>query len=135
MSISSRSTEILLRFNPAAEVCPFRLPHLGFSLASALRSRRAALDSPSLWTLDVVSWNPFLVVCLRAGCHGWDVCASDWNTLISSTLLGGAALRAITTSATLLWEVWCDPDSVEEVNDADEAGKDEEVEEDTKLID
>jgi hypothetical protein len=105
------------------------LPSLGFSLASALWPRRAALDGSSLWTLDVVSRDPLLVVCLGPSCHGWALCASNRHALVRSTLLGSAAFRAIATFA-LPRKVGRNPNSVEKVDDTDEAGEEEEIKED-----
>ena len=77
----------------------------------------------------MVSWNPFLVVRLRPGRHSWAISTCGGDAFVCSTLFGCTTLCAI-TSAALLGEVGCDPDSVEEIDDADEAGEEEEVEED-----
>jgi hypothetical protein len=78
----------------------------------------------------MVSWDPFLVVRLRPGRHSWAISTRSWDAFVCSALFGCTTLCAITTSAALLGEVGCDPDSVEEIDDADEAGEEEEVEED-----
>src|SRR2546423_10992289 len=112
-----------------AGICLTRLSSSGFSLASALGPGRAALDSPCLRLLDMVSWDPFLVVRLRPGRHSGAISTRGWDAFVCGALFGYTTLCAI-TSAALLGEVGCDPDSVEEIDDADEAGEEEEVEED-----
>ena len=78
----------------------------------------------------MVSWDPFLVVRLRPGRHSRAISTRGWDAFVCGALFGCTTLCAITTSAALLGEVGCDPDSVEEIDDADEAGEEEEVEED-----
>jgi hypothetical protein len=107
--------------------------HLGFRLASALWSGRATLDGPGLRSLDMVSWDPFLVICLRSSCHSRAIFTGSWDAFVSSALLWPTTLSTVAASA-FLGEVWRDPDSVEEVDHTDEAREDEEVEEDTSDI-
>lgn len=79
----------------------------------------------------MLSWNPILIVCLRSGGgHSRAVRTRDRNAFVGGTFLGSAALYALAAaSGALLWEVGRDPDGVEEINDAANASKDEEVEE------
>jgi hypothetical protein len=49
---------------------------------------------------------------------------------VCGALFGYTTLCAITTSVALLGKVGRDPDSVEEIDNADEAGEEEKVEED-----
>ena len=74
--------------------------------------------------------DPVLVVGLGAGGDGRSVDAGGrGDALVCCALFGGAAGGAL-----LLGEVGNDPDGVEEVDDADEAGEDEEVEEDAGVV-
>ena len=93
-----------------------------FRLAPALWPWSTALDSSSFRTLHVMCRNPILVVSLGSGRDGWTICTSDWNTLVCSSLLSGALLGALTSPGTLLGEVRRDPNSVEEVAHATNAG-------------
>lgn len=87
------------------------------------------LDTASFRSVQVVGRNPIFGVCLCTGCNGGSV--SIW--LFTSYIdlldggLGGLAFL-------LLWEVWYDPNIVEEVANADGTGKKEEVEEDAGLV-
>jgi hypothetical protein len=107
-----------------------RLSSSGFRFASTLGLGRAALDSPCLRLLDMVSWDPFLVVRLGPGRHSRAISTGGWDAFVCGALFGCTTLCAITASAALLGEVGCDPDSVEKIDNANEAGKEEEVEED-----
>jgi len=78
----------------------------------------------------MVSWDPFLVVCLRPGRHRRAISTRGWDAFVCGALFGCTTLCAITTSAALLGEVGCDPDGVEEIDNADKAGEKEEVEKD-----
>lgn len=73
----------------------------------------------------MVGWNPIFGICLCACCNSGSV--GIWLLTSNIDLLdvsfGGLALL-------LLWEVWSDPDVVEEVADTDCACEKEEVEED-----
>ena len=106
------------------------LPRSGFSLAPALWPWGATLHGPSLRALDVVRWDPVLIVTFGSTGHSRPICTSCWDTFISCTLLGRAALRTVAAPPTLLRKVGGDPDRVEEVDDANEAGEDKEVEKD-----
>lgn len=83
-----------------------------------------ALDTTSFWSVQVVGWDPVFSVCLCACCNSRSI--SVW--LLASHIdllnrsLGGLALL-------LLWEVWSDPNVVEEVSDTDCAAEEEEVKE------
>ena len=112
---------------------PDLFAHLGVGLSSALWSGRAALDGPGLRPLDMVSWNPFLVICLRSSCHSRAIFTGGWDGFVSSALLGRTTLSTVAASA-FLGEVWRDPDGVEEIDHTDEAREDEEVEEDARDI-
>lgn len=94
-------------------------------LGTALGS--CALDLARLGLLDVVSGNPFGVERARsAGGSGVYCSILRFGLLGSSGLLGIAAL----STTALLREVWCNPNSVEEVNDTSKECEDEEVKED-----
>lgn len=83
----------------------------------------AALDLTGLGTVDVVSGNPVSVV---GGGRG----DSRAGRFLDNLALSGSLLLSELPPLALLGEVRCDPDGVEEVDDADEAGQEEEVEED-----
>jgi len=105
--------------------------YLSFRLTPALWPRVATFDSPGFRALKVLSWNPILIVCLcSGGGHSRAVRTRDRNAFVGGTFLGSAALYALATaSGTLLGEVGRNPDGVEEIDDAADAGEDEEVEE------
>lgn len=86
----------------------------------------ATLDTASFGSIQVVSGDPIFSVGLCAGCDGWTIVF--WLLTSDVNLLDGGfdALALL-----LLWEVGGDPDVVEEVADANGAGEEEEVEEDT----
>lgn len=84
----------------------------------------AALDLTGLGTVDVVSGNPVSVV---GGGRG----DSRAGGFLDNLALSGSLLLGEFAPLALLREVRCDPDGVEEIDDADKAGQKEEVEEDT----
>ena len=96
-----------------------------FSCRFSLLPRPAALDSARLLGLDVVSGNPLGIKGLSGG-SSVSVGARALSSLLSRL---GAALGG-TAGLALLGEVRGDPDIVEEVHDASEAGEKEDVEED-----
>lgn len=55
---------------------------------------------------------------------------SGAGSFLDNLALGRGLLLAVLATLALLGEVGCDPDSVEEVDDTNEAGQEEEVEED-----
>lgn len=83
----------------------------------------AALDLPGLRTVDVVGGNPVSIVGGGRGDGGA-------GSFLDNLALGRGLLLAGLATLALLGEVGCDPDSVEEVDDTNEAGQEEEVEED-----
>lgn len=93
-----------------------------------LRARLGAgtLDFARLGLLNVVCGNPVRVV----GGGGGDRRGISRRS-IQISLLGGSGSRLLGVSAaSLLREVWRNPNGVEEVENTGEEGKDEEVEED-----
>lgn len=95
------------------------LTELGTALGSC------ALDLARLGLLDVVRRNPFGVKRGRSTSGSGVYRRNIFGFLGSSRLLGIASL-----STALLREVWCNPDSVEEVHDTSKEREDEEVKED-----
>lgn len=87
-----------------------------------------ALDLPGFRAVDVVGGNPVGVV---GGSGGNGGAGAVLDTLGFGTLgAPGGSLFASLAALALLGEVRCNPDSVEEVDNADEASQEEEVEED-----
>jgi len=87
----------------------------------------SALDFFSIWSLHVMRWNPFFVVCLGSAGDCCSVCGADRASIVCllSCLLG-----SISTSA-FRGEVWSNPDVVEEVYNGTEKTEQEEVKEDS----
>jgi hypothetical protein len=96
-----------------------------FRLATTLWSS-AALETPSFGSLDVMTWDPFLVVLLGASRDSGTFVVRDDGANID--LLDWSLLAA---SLPLLWEIWDNPDVVEEVADTDGTSKEEQVQEET----
>lgn len=104
---------------------------LRFLLHAGLRAGlglAGALDLPGFRTVDVVGGNPVGVVGGSGG-NGGAGAVLDTLGFGALSAAGGSLLTGLAALA-LLGEVRCNPDSVEEVDDADEASQKEEVEED-----
>lgn len=89
------------------------------------------LDTSSLWSLEVRSWDPFVVDGLSTGRSGWAVSTVNVTTSIDFLRNGGSFTK---TTSLLLWEVWSNPDVVEEVTNRTGAAKEEEVQEDASPL-
>jgi hypothetical protein len=80
----------------------------------------SALDFFSIWSLHVMRWNPFFVVCLGSARDCCSVSTADRGSLVC--LLHSCLLGPISTSA-FRGEVRSDPDVVEEVYNSAEKTK------------
>jgi len=108
-----------------------------------LRDRllRTALNFPSSWAVDVVVWDPALVISLlRQILVGdrWPISTDNRELLISWDGLlgtGEGTTGALTTlaAALALWEEGLDPSLIDEVESSGEGGEEDEVEEDAAI--
>ena len=95
----------------------------------------AALHSPGLWPLEVVLWDPALVVSRRGGGNGGAISADNADLLGWIDFLGslGRALCALATltASLLLGEQGGDPSLVNEIAGTSKSASEDKVEEDT----
>lgn len=98
----------------------------------------SATDSLGLWSLEVSSWNPTLIVALVSeGCTGgdsWAIGTNDGDLLAWVDWLRATAgtLRTLATfaAALFLWEEGGNPGVVDEIDCATERSEEDQVEED-----
>ncbi len=74
-----------------------------------------------------MTWDPFLVILLGAGRDSGAFAVGDDRANIN--LLD----RSLLARLPLLWEIWYDPDVVEEIAHTDGTGKEEQVQEETAV--
>jgi hypothetical protein len=114
-------------------------PHL-LSNDLGLSRRGAALNTLSSWAVDVVLWDPALIIRLLSqstSSDSWSISANNGNLVVHvDSLLGASrrslgALTTLTTTASLREEGF-DPGLVDKVESSGEGGAQEEVQEDAK---
>ena len=93
------------------------------SLAPALWPCIAAFNPLRLWSLDMVSRYPLLIIALSTCRNGRPIGPQCSPRFSGVNFLGATCLlRSIATPGALLWEVGSDPDGVEEIEDTSNAG-------------
>jgi len=122
---SSGGTSQLLAHHTSAEICTALLCCFAAGLCPL-----PTLDSPGLWSLNMVTGNPFLIIPLGARRTGSTLCVG----LVAASIRLFAFGSFCRSRLAFRREIRHDPDGVEEVADADGASKEEEVQEDAKSV-
>ena len=131
LSKTTMNTQALLLFSPRAMRKEFQTLCFSLSFPSALWAWSSALHPPRLRSLDVMSWNPLLIVSLGSRSRGFRFCwrlNGEWllfrTTSITTTKATGPAACSSFGS-----EVRLNPDRVEGVTNSDESREEKEIQE------